>query len=525
MINIGKYTLYTIIFIAVLGVLFALPNVLSPEARQYVEENLPSWIPNQTVNLGLDLRGGSHLLLEVEMAEVIRDRIDSLTASARSISRTERIRPDSIRRSEAGIIVTLREDDARDTMLSALRKFHRAEGVAVRESGDRIEVFYDDDALRELKQKTIQQSIEIIRRRIDETGTKEPIIQSQGEDRILVQLPGVDDPERIKSLLGKTARMTFHLVDMDVSCSDTRGVPAGTKCLPHTDGTSAAVPIKRRALLSGDMLDNAASTFDQQSGQPVVSFRFNGLGARKFGDITKNNVGKLFAIVLDDTVITAPRINEPILGGSGQISGNFTPEKANDMSILLRAGALPAPLTVVEERSVGPSLGADSIEAGKLASVVGLGGIIFFMFLSYGRFGWYADIALLINMALIIGLLSMLQATLTLPGIAGIVLTIGMAVDANVLVFERIREEIAAGRSPVSAIDKGYQGAMSTIIDANVTTFIAALLLFILGTGPVKGFAVTLMIGIITSMYSAIYLTRVFVVYWLRRNRPDTLKI
>lgn len=520
MVNIEKWKIILILLICLLAPIYALPNVLSAD----VLAKMPSWVPHKTVNLGLDLQGGSHLLLKVEMDEVIAERIDSTAASTRSLLRKERIRPAGLRKTRNGITFKLSETEEIKKVPSLLRR-ELDQGLLIDEDDGTITVEYTEQAIMEIKRSTIQQSIEIIRRRVDETGTREPTIQAQGEDRILVQLPGVENPERIKELLGRTARMTFHLVDMDVTPQQIAAgqVPSGSRVLPMADG-GGNIAIRRRSLLSGEMLTDSQPSFDQY-GESVVSFRFNSIGARKFGDITKENTGKLFAIVLDGEVVTAPRINEPITGGSGQISGNFTPQSANDLAILLRAGALPAPLTVAEERSVGPSLGADSVAAGKIASLVGLGGVLVFMLFAYGRFGFYADLALVMNMVFIIAALSLLQATLTLPGIAGIVLTIGMAVDANVLIFERIREEVAAGRSPIAAVDKGYGGAMSTIMDANLTTLIAAALLYVYGTGPVRGFAVTLTVGIVTSLFAAIYVTRLLVVFWLRRNRPDTLKI
>ncbi|MGF1609256.1 MAG: protein translocase subunit SecD [Kiloniellales bacterium] len=364
-----------------------------------------------------------------------------------------------------------------------------------------------------------------MRRRIDETGTREPSIQRQGDTRILVQLPGVRDPERIKELLGKTAKLTFRFVEEDVLPGGP--IPAGAELLPLAPGEASRgeseLVIRKRVMVSGDTLVDAQATF--QDNQPVVSFRFDTVGAKRFGDATRDNVGRRFAIVLDDQVISAPVIREPILGGSGVISGSFTVQQVQDLALLLRAGALPAPLTIMEERTVGPGLGADSIEAGRIASILGLVFVVVFMAATYGLFGLLANVALLVNLVLLVAALSALQATLTLPGIAGIVLTIGMAVDANVLIFERIREEVRNGRGPVSAIDAGYRRALTTIIDSNLTTLIAAVLLFQFGTGPVKGFAVTLTIGLVTSMFTAIMLTRLLVVTWLRQKRPQALPI
>jgi preprotein translocase subunit SecD len=384
-----------------------------------------------------------------------------------------------------------------------------------------IRVTMTEAAIKQLRDHAIAQSIEVVRRRIDETGTREPTIQQEGEDRILVQLPGVGDPARIKALLGKTAKLTFHLVDITATPAPGMRPPPGDQILPGDQNPNQLYAIQRRIMVSGENLTDAQATF--QEGQPVVSFRFDSLGARRFADVTKSNVGRPFAIVLDDKVISAPVIREPILGGSGIISGGFTVQTAQDLALLLRAGALPAPLKIIEERTVGPGLGADSIEAGKIASVLGMVLVVAFMIVCYGRFGVMADVALALNLILIAGCLSLLQATLTLPGIAGIVLTIGMAVDANVLIFERIREEVRAGRTPISAIDSGYSRAMTTIIDSNLTTLIAGVLLYMFGSGTVKGFAVTLTIGLATSMFTAIMVTRLMVVWWLRKKRPQAL--
>ena len=373
------------------------------------------------------------------------------------------------------------------------------------------------------------QSLEIVRRRIDEVGTREPTIQRQGENRILVQVPGEKDPESIKRLLGQTARLTFHLVDLDTSVEQALAgnLPPGSELLPSDEGDrtggAGQYVVRKRVEVSGESLVDAQPTYYQN--QPVVSFRFDSVGGRKFGNITRDHVGELLAIVLDGRVISAPRIDEPILGGSGIIRGSFTVQEANELAVLLRAGALPAPLEIVEERTVGPDLGADSIEAGKVASVIGFVLVVLAMGLYYGLFGVFAGIALVVNLILIIAALSVLQATLTLPGIAGIVLTMGMAVDANVLIFERIREEVRVGRPPMSAIDAGYREAMRTIIDANLTTLIAAVLLYAFGSGPVRGFAVTLGIGIITSMFTAITFTRLLMATWFRRTRPAMLPV
>ena len=380
------------------------------------------------------------------------------------------------------------------------------------------------------RQQVLDQSIEVVRRRIDELGTREPNITRSGDDRILVEVPGLQDPTQLKTILGKTAKMTFQMVDEQANPNATVA-PIGDEILPMLDETAPKgapvqkIVVKRRVLVSGDRLTDAGQGFDSQTGQPVVTFRFDSVGARQFGDVTKANVGHRFAIVLDSQVVTAPTIISPILGGTGQITGSFTVQSANNMAILLRAGALPAPLKILEERTVGAELGADSVTAGRYSAMAGLGLVAVFMFLRYGMFGIFADIALALNVVLLMAVLTMFGATLTLPGIAGIVLTMGMAVDANVLIYERIREEQRNGRSMLASIDTGFHRAMDTIIDANMTHLIAALILFELGTGPVRGFAVALGVGIITSFFTAVMVTRLIVVTWLDVMRPRRLTI
>jgi preprotein translocase subunit SecD len=376
--------------------------------------------------------------------------------------------------------------------------------------------------------QAVEQSVQIVEKRVNELGTVEPSIQRQGVDRILVQVPGLQDPSRLKELLGKTAKLTFRLVDQNTPIDQALqgNVPPDSELLKGTKAeNNQPYVIEKRVVVSGEDLTDAQPGFDQRNGEPIVSFKFNNNGARRFAQITQENVGKPFAIVLDNEVISAPVIREPILGGSGQISGNFTVQAANDLAILLRAGALPAPLQIIEERTVGPGLGQDSIEKGKMSSYVGAAMVIIFMFLTYGLFGLFANIAVAINVAMIFGVLSLLNATLTLPGIAGIVLTVGIAVDSNVLIYERIREEVRGGRSPIMAIDAGFARALATILDSNITTFIAAAVLFFIGTGPVRGFAVTLGIGIVTTVFTAYTLTRLIVAMWVRWWRPKTVPI
>ncbi|MHA1601101.1 MAG: protein translocase subunit SecD [Alphaproteobacteria bacterium] len=521
MVQYPKWQIALVLVVLLLGAIFAAPNLLSRDTA----ENLPSWAPSEQVNLGLDLQGGSYLLMEVDIDTVVRERLDSLVDSIRSGLRGERIAYTNLGVDGHTATFKVRDPQTVDQARELIREITR-EFVMQADDDGVFRLQYSEQSLKDLGSSVVAQSLEIVRRRIDETGTREPTVQRQGDDRILVQLPGLRDPERIKSLLGKTAKLTFRMVDENAFADGTR-IPAGSEVLSSSELDAAGIPrryvVKKRIMVSGDTLTDAAATF--QDGQPVVSFTFDSIGAKRFGKATRENVGRPFAIVLDNQVISAPVIREPILGGSGIISGQFSVQEVQDLALLLRAGALPAPLTILEERSVGPGLGADSIEAGKIASILGFTLVIVFMATAYGLFGLMANVALAANLILLMAVLSGLQATLTLPGIAGIVLTLGMAVDANVLVFERIREEIAAGRGPVTAIDIGYRRAMATIIDSNLTTLIAALLLFMFGTGPIKGFAVTLAIGLVTSMFTAIMLTRLLIVIWLRRRRPQELAI
>ena len=523
MVYFAKWKVVLVLFMCFLGFGFAAPNFMNAQ----IVEVLPDWLPNKQVSLGLDLQGGSHLLLEVDTRAVIREYLEAMVDSIRMELRKAHIRYKGLGVTEDGAKVTIKDLEKLDNARILLRELDPSAQVTT--SGNQVFLTLTKKALLDRKISAVQQSIEIVRRRVDETGTREPTIQRQGEDRILVQLPGVEDPDRIKRLLGKTAKMSFHLVDQRNSVESAMAgrIPPGSWLLPsdNKDQQGRMYLIRKRVMVSGDTLVDSQPSYDSRTNEPVVNFRFDAVGAKRFGATTSKNVGKLFAIVLDRKVISAPVIREPILGGSGQISGSFNIQEAQDLSLLLRAGALPAPLKILEERSVGPGLGADSISAGKIASIIGIIAVIIFMGVAYGLFGFMADVALVANMALILGALSFLQATLTLPGIAGIVLTIGMAVDANVLVFERIREEVRAGRTPISSVDAGYSRAFTTIVDANLTTLIAALLLYAFGSGPVRGFAVTLSIGIITSMFTAIMLTRLFIVTWLKRTKPVSLPL
>jgi protein-export membrane protein SecD len=533
------------VFIAVVGgvcllaLILTLPNFF---ARDTVEK-WPGWLPSGQINLGLDLQGGSHLLLEADVDAVIQDRLETLVSDVRLALRTERIRYRGLGVRDQRVTFRLVDPEQRNAALEAIEELNPRGSVnpmtggldyqrryEVEAEGDQVRIRFSEGGLGALVDSVVEQSLEVVRRRIDELGTREPTIQRQGEDRILLQVPGERDPAALRRLLGQTAQLTFHMVDMGTSAAEVRrgDASAGLMVVPSAEETEAGEPVtdwvlRRRVELSGENLTDAQPSF--QENQPVVSFRFDTSGARKFADITTENVGRLFAIVLDDEVISAPRIQEPITGGSGVISGDFTVQEANELALLLRSGALPAPLAVLQERTVGPDLGADSVAAGEIAGIVGLLLVAVFMVAYYGTFGVAAVIALFVNLVLIAAALSTLGATLTLPGIAGIVLTVGMAVDANVLIFERIREEAKNGRGPIGAIDAGFRGAIRTIVDANVTTLIAALLLFQFGSGPVRGFAVTLAIGILSSMFTAITVTRLLVILWYQRTRPKVLPL
>lgn len=511
MIHFARWKIFLIVAVCVWAVLFAAPNFISEDSRNSLAK-ISAVIPHKAINLGLDLQGGSHLLLDVDVNVVVTEQVEALFDQVKKDARRAKIRIKGKRLFDRGFSIDLEDASQADVAKKLIRKVD--DRVVVNVKKNKVTVEFDNVALKKIKDQTLEQSIEIVRRRVDETGTSEPVIQRQGDSRIVLQLPGLDDPQRVKDLLGQTAKLTFHLVDFDGGID--------TLSLVNREFQDRKTSVKRRPILTGDMLTNAQTAF--QDGAPVVSFRLNGIGAKKFCDVTRKNSGKPFAIVLDKEIISAPRINEAICGGAAVITGDFSVQETTDLSLLLRAGALPAPLEIVEERTVGPSLGSDSVKAGGIAGGLALAFILIYMIASYGLFGCFAAFALVLNMALIFAILSWLQATLTLPGIGGIILTIGMAVDANVLIFERIREELKSGRSLVSAVDAGYRQAMSTIVDANMTTLIAALFLYSFGSGPVRGFAVTLTIGILTSLFSAIMLTRLIVSLWLKK-KPQTLDI
>ncbi len=524
MLAFPRWKIILVIAVCLAFTAAALPNALTQKTKGY----LPSFLPQQTLPLGLDLRGGAQLLLEVDVDTYMRGHIKDLANHVRSTLRKAQIGyTGGIVTAKDSLQITLRGDTIpADIDIQSLMR-EQDEYATVSVTDNVVKFSYDEAAMKTIRTRLLAQSIEIVTRRVDETGTKEPVITRQGDSRILIQVPGLQDPEQLKTLLGKTARMTFHLVNEEITAQQLASgiVPANTTIMKaaREDGYQASYPIYSDVALSGELLTNANASY--QDGLPVVEFTFNNQGARIFGNITADNIGRRFAVVLDGAVITAPVIRSAILGGRGIIEGNFNVETANELAILLRAGALPAPLNILEERSVGPSLGQDSIDAGMTASIVGAGLIVIFMIMSYGLFGIFACFALIMNMVMLFGALSVMQATLTLPGIAGMVLTMGMAVDANVLIFERIRDEIAAGKSPVACVDSGFRVAFGTILDSNLTTLIAALLLFTFGSGTVKGFAVTLSVGILCSMFTAVLLTRLFVIWWMKATRPSRIPI
>ncbi|MEP0945216.1 MAG: protein translocase subunit SecD [Rhizobiaceae bacterium] len=540
MLHFSPTKMIAILVAVLFGVLLASPNLFS----QSTLDALPDWMPKNQVALGLDLQGGVHLQVKIEAADIGEERLENLESDVRTLMRDrtqgalgyQRIRA-------AGNKVTLTLLKPEDTAASKERLESLLEpvvptgtllgGLGIIEvelsepSPGVLEYTLTEEGIDERLRSAVSQSIEVIRRRVDELGTTEPIIQRQGVDRIIVQVPGFNDPERLKDVIGTTAKLGFHGVSDTMSAADALAnrPPVGFKVIPTSEAESgeANILIEKAPKIPGEGLVDAQPGFDQRTNEPIVTFRFDNKNAQRFCKYSSANVGRRFAIVLDDTSISAPVIRDAICGGSGQISGSFTAQSANDLAVLMRAGALPAEITFVEERTVGPGLGLDSINAGKFAATVAGILVIIFMLLAYGTLGIIANIALAANIVIIIGLLSVIGATLTLPGIAGIVLTMGMAVDANVLIYERIREEKRAGRSLVQAIDTGFRQALGTILDANITTLIAAFILFYLGSGPIKGFAVTLAIGIVTSVFTAFTLTRLLVTLWLRLTKPKDL--
>lgn len=553
MLYIDLWKRIVIIGLCALGLLLALPNAFYTRVESFNDATValekgvstpenqanstlwPSFLPSDIVNLGLDLRGGAHLLAEVKVADVYAQRMKSLWPEVRDILRKERATVGTIRLQDAPageLRVKISNPSAMAQAIEFVSVLSQPivslnavgeKDLVVTGQGDTLIVTLSEAEKVATDARTLQQSLEIVRRRIDEVGTREPTIQRQGADRILIQVPGIGSAAELKALIGTTAQLTFQHVIGQTGDPDA-AAGAGNEVVPSLDREGVYYILDAAPVVTGEDLVDAQPSFDQ-NGRPAVNFRFDPTGARKFGDYTAENIGNPFAIVLDGEVISAPVIQSHIPGGSGIITGNFTVEESTNLAVLLRAGALPAGLDFLEERTIGPELGADSIAAGKIASLVAGIAVLVFMVLSYGLFGLFANVALMINIALIFGLLSWIGGTLTLPGIAGIVLTIGMAVDANVLIFERIREELKAGKGPARAIELGYEKALSAIADANITTLITAIILFAAGSGPVRGFAITLGLGIITSVFTAIYVTRLLVVIWFERRRPKTIEV
>lgn len=511
MYKIPKWKIITSILFTVIALIYVLPNFT---------DDSPDWLPGDKVNLGLDLRGGSHLLLSVDFDNYLSEKSQLDADALRKYLRDEKVGYRNLKVSKNNIQFNLRAKDDYSKVKKIVRNIDT--NLSYVKEDELITLFYNEYAINQLQDKVIDQSIEVVRMRVDSSGTKEPTIQRQGVRDILLQVPGEENPTELKRVLGKTAKLAFHLVDNNANLekAKTGSAPIGSRVV-KSEKTNEILVIKKKVIVSGDQLNNAQVQF--QDGNPEVKFSLNHLGAKRFADATSNNRGRRLAIILDGKVLSAPVINSPILGGDGVITGSFTIEEATELALMLRAGALPAPLNVVEERTIGPNLGADSIASGKIAAITGFAFVVIFMLLSYGILGIFANITLVIALLYILALLSMLQATLTLPGIAGIILTIGMAVDANVLIYERIREELEKGCSNIYAVKMGFESAFATITDSNVTTLIAAFLLYSFGVGAIKGFAVTLTIGIISSMYTALVVTKLMIDLWLKYGNPKSL--
>jgi preprotein translocase subunit SecD len=531
MLRFPAWKIVSILAMTAFALLLIVPSLLSPERREALISHLPKWVPARAIVLGLDLQGGSHVLLEVDSNSVVKGLVDNLRDSVRRVLREEKVAiTGGIGAQPRGVQLRIPDPAERARVMPKLQQLAASAGSGL--SATRAAVFSvieNDNGLIQFTvteagidskvRRAVEQSIEVLRRRVDALGTTEPNIQRQGADRILVEVPGLQDTSKLKEILGTTAKLEFRLV------AEPGADPADVESLEDVEQPGKSLPVQKRVMVQGEDLTDAQPGFDPRTQEPIVNFRFNIRGGQRFGEVTSENVGKLFAIILDGKVISAPRIISPITGGSGQISGHFTVEAANNLAILLRAGALPAKLTIVEERTVGPGLGQDSIDAGKRAAYVGATLVAFYMLITYGIFGVFANVALAVHVSFIFAALVLLGATLTLPGIAGIVLTIGMAVDSNVLIYERIREEAHMGRSIISALDAGFKRAFATIVDSNVTMFVAAAILYFLGSGPVRGFAVSLALGILTSIVTAVTMTRMMIALWYRYQRPTRLPI
>jgi preprotein translocase subunit SecD len=533
MMNLARWKVVLVVLATLLGLLFTLPNLLPAKVRA----SLPAFMPSNTLHLGLDLQGGSYLLYSVDTAALRTERLTNMEEDVRTNFRDKNIgfTDLALNNGEIGVRITdpaqLNDaaTDLRNLFGASLAGAAGGREINVTVAPDqRLRIAFVPEAFDAEASKAVEQNIEVIRRRIDQSGTKELNPVRQGKDRIVIEAAGESDPEKLKRLIGQTAKLSFQMLDENASPQDVAEgrIPPGDEVLPSSDGRVPSYLVHKRQVVTGEMLTSASAGFDQQGGGSEVELRFNGIGARRFGDITRENVGKRFAIVLDGKVLSAPNIEGPIPGGSGRITGNFTPESANELATLLRAGSLPAPMKVEEQRTVGAELGADAVHAGTLSAVVGLAATMVFMLLIYGGlFGGVSLIALGVNALMIIGMMSFTQATLTLPGIAGLILTLAVAVDANVLIYERMRDELRSGKSLISSMEAGFERAWGTIFDANMTHIFSALIMFNLGSGPVKGFAWTLSIGVLTTVFSAVLVTQVLLAWWFRTARPKTLPI
>ena len=505
-----------VILVISLAIIFSLPSLL-------YKENSNNWFFDNKINLGLDLQGGSYLLLEVQTEVLMQEELNNISDSIQLIARGLQTNIINIISEEDEIQLRFSNNDKLEEIREKFKNNYRNVNVTI--NNNTMKIVINEIFKKNIKESAIKQSLEIVRKRIDESGTKEPLIQRSGKKRILLQLPGIKDPERIKELLGTTAKLTFHMIDDDDTISlKANRAPFGKIIVADFYNPEIKYLVEKKSRVGGENLVDAKASFDPQEGH-AVSFRFDTTGAQKFGKATSENIGKRFAVILDGVVITAPVINTAITGGSGIITGNFTSQEAADLSVLLRAGALPAPLSIIEERSVGPGLGADSIASGKIAAIIGMICVCIFMILIYGVFGLLANLSLLANLFIIVSLLGTIGATLTLPGIAGIVLTIGIAVDANVLVFERIKEEANKTTSALEAVKNGFDKALSTILDANITTLIAALLLFVFGSGPIKGFSITLSLGVLASMFTSIMFTNFLIYLWFNFSNKKEINL
>ena len=530
MLDFPRWKVTLLWLIVAVGVFLSIPSLI---ASTPLADKWPNWLPHYRINLGLDLAGGSHLLLEADSGDAQKLRLQSMEdAVATELRHDPRIDVGDISTAGGRLSFLVRDPTKVDAAVERLRKLTQPVGLTGNRDWDvqvvdstRVVLTPTQSGTIKAMKDAMSVARDVVRRRIDPGGTKEITVVTEGNNRILVEVPGVENPEQLKKLIGQTARLEFKLVDLSANPADVQAgrAPPGSQVLPLADGTGS-MAVKRRVMVSGDQLTDAKQSFDQNN-QPDIDITFNTQGARRFGRVTQENVGKPFAIILDDKILSAPNINEPILGGRAQISGNFTVQSAHDLAVSLSSGKLPVKLNVIEERSIGPDLGKDSIHKGVIASVVGTLGVIIFMLVTYGRFGVYANIALVVNGFLILGTMAMFNATLTLPGIAGFILTIGAAVDANVLINERIREELHRGRRILDAVDTGYKEAMRAIFDANVTHVISASIMAYFGSGPVRGFAVVLLIGVVTSVFTAVYFTRMLVALYLHHARPRAIHI